>query len=123
MKLTEMFDYGSSLACQRNMSHRCAQVAKKANDILACVRNSVASSSREVIIPLNLAPMRPHLEYCVQLWALHYKKDAEVLECVQRKAMKLVKGLKDKSYGSGCVRGCLDWLLGKISSLKALSSI
>ena len=56
------------------------------------------SRQKSLIIPLYKAIVRPHLEYCIQAWNPHLRKDVDMLEKIQRRATKFIPGLRDLTY-------------------------
>ncbi|XP_059575008.1 RNA-directed DNA polymerase from mobile element jockey isoform X1 [Alligator mississippiensis] len=91
-------DLGVLVDSKMNMSWQCDEAIRKANGTLSCISRCMTNRSKEVILPLYRALVRPQLEYCVQFWAPQFKRDVDNLERVQRRATHMVKGLQTKPY-------------------------
>ena len=84
------------------MSQQYAPVAKKANwkasGILGCIKKNCGQQVKEEILSIYSAQVRPYLEGCVQFWASDFKKNRELLERVQWKVTKMIRGLEHFPY-------------------------
>jgi len=96
--VTETKDLGIFTTNDLKPSRQCAAAAAKASSFLGLIKMNFRKMSLVHFNLLYKTYIRPHLEYCVQAWSPHLAKDIACLESVQRRATKLVPGLRKKSY-------------------------
>ncbi len=89
---------GVTITSNLKFSQQCKEAAGKANRMLGFIKRNFSFKNNDIILPLYNSLVRPHLEYAVQFWSPHLAMDIAKLEAVQRRAMKMIPSLRNKSY-------------------------
>jgi hypothetical protein len=97
-KTMEERDLGIYATANMKVSAQCSKAAAKAMSVLGMIRRHFKHIDKEEFRILYKSFVRPHLEYCVQVWSPYLKKDIHCLEQVQKRATKMIDGLKYKEY-------------------------
>ena len=90
-------DLGVTMNANMKVSEQCRIAASKGNQ-LGMIRRNITYKEKRLIILLYKAIVRPHLEYCIHAWSPYLRKDIDMLEKIQRRATKLIPGLRDLTY-------------------------
>ena len=98
MEVTEEKDLGVVISDNLKSSKQCIAACQKANKVLGFIARNFEYKTPEIMLALYNALVRPHLEYAVQFWSPHYRKDIEMLEKIQKRVTKLIPGLRNKPY-------------------------
>ena len=96
--VTEEKDLGVIANQNLKVANQCAVAVKAANRTLGLIKRTFSSRSKETIIALYKSLICPHLEYCMSVWKPHYRNDIDLLEGVQRRALKTIDGFNILSY-------------------------
>ena len=91
-------DIGVIISSNLKPADQCNRAANKANQMLGQLKRSFTYRDPTIWTRLFKTFVRPKLEYCVPAWRPWLKKDFNKLERVQRRAVKMIQGLKGKTY-------------------------
>ena len=96
--INEEKDLGVLIHKSLKPEKQCQAAVGRANRVLGMLKRNITSRKMEIILPLYRTLVRPHLEYCVQFWNPYLIKDIKMLESVQRRATRLISGLRGLTY-------------------------
>ena len=91
-------DLGVTISSSLKFAQQCKDAVGKANRMLGFINRNFSFKNKDIIVPLYISLVRPHLEYAVQFWSPHHAKDIAKLETVQRRATKMITSLRNISY-------------------------
>ncbi|CAM4577882.1 unnamed protein product [Lepidochelys olivacea] len=101
---TQKRDLGITVDSSLKTSTQCAAEVKKVNRMLGIIKKGLYSRTENIMLPLYKSMVHPHLEYCVQMWLPHLKKDILELEKVPKRAKKIIRGMERLLYEERLIR-------------------
>ena len=78
-----------------DMNQQCALETQRANSIQGYIKRCVVSRAH---MPLCSALVKPHLEYCFQMWCPQYRRNMKLLKHVQRRTTKMIQEVEYLPY-------------------------
>ena len=91
-------DLGVIVSSDLKFRKQCMEQCKKAYRILGFIFRHFEFKSKDIILQLYKSLVRPLLEYVVQFWSLYLLKYVDMLERVQRRATKMINGMRSITY-------------------------
>ncbi len=89
---------GVTVASNLKLFLHCKDDACKATRMLDPINRNYSFKNENIILPMYISLVRPHLEYAVKFWLSQLAKDIAKLEAVQRRATKMIPSLRNKYY-------------------------
>lgn len=87
-------DVGVIVTNSLKPSLQCARAAKKANQVLGQMSRGITYRDKYTFTRLYKVYVRPHLQYCSSAWSPYNVADKELLEQVQKRAVKMISNLQ-----------------------------
>ena len=91
-------DLGVIIDSKLSFHRHIMEIVKKANNTLGCIRRTIKFKDRNIMLPLYNAHVRSRLEYASVIWNPYRQDDIQAIERVQRRATKLIRGMRGLSY-------------------------
>ena len=91
-------DLGVFISSSLKSEVHCSYAVKKANKILGIIKRNFINRDKYFILSLYKSLVRPHLDYCSQAWRPYLQKDINLIENVQKRALKCIRGFEHLTY-------------------------
>ena len=97
-QIDEERDIGVTVTNNMKPAAMCCKAARTASTVLGQITRAFSYRDKHTFVRLYKQYVRPHLEFASQAWRPWLRKDIDMLEKVQMRAVRMVGGLRGTTY-------------------------